>query len=295
MNHIFSFNNIVDITKEFLEQKLHRSAAALSYFLVMTLFPMLICVQWILSTLGEDIVIFLEEFSNIIPESALAIFEDYLAYTGNASQGLLLVGVVAAIYTGGSAFRMLTDLLQDIFESHGGNETVKFFMGFIYSAAFLLIVYCFAIIVLAGRWLINLLEPFFLQIEFINLLDLAYLWNWFRFVILDIASAAMLCLIYFSCSWRSPIRTKVLPGAVLGSVLFTLVSGVFSWFISSSVRYSAIYGSLASVIILMLWLYILGNIIIIGALFNKKISEHRNDPKMKIHHSVHKYIKKKEN
>lgn len=293
MNHIFSINSIVDIIKLFLKEKLHRSAAALSYFLVMTIFPMLICVQWILSTLGEDIVIFLEDFSDIIPSSALSIFEDYLSYTGNASQGLLIIGAFSAIYTGASAFRMLTDLLQNIFESHGGNETVKFFLGFFYSVAFLLLIYCFAIIVLAGKWLINLLEPLLAQLKFINLLSVTYFWNRFRFIILNIASAIMLWIIYYSCSRRSPIRIKVLPGAILGSVLFTFVSSVFSWFISSSVNYSAIYGSLASVIILMLWLYLLGNIIIIGALFNKKISDHRNDPKMKIHHSVHKYIKKK--
>ncbi len=293
MNHIFSVNGIIDITKEFLEQRLHRSAAALSYFMIMTLFPMLICVQWLLSTLGEDIVTFLEGFSEIIPANALNIIEDFLAYSANPSDGLLVIGIVTAIYTGASAYRMLSDLLQDIFESHGGNETVKFIFSFIFAIAFLVAVYFFALILLAGRWLINLLEPFFLQIEFINLLDLAYLWNWLRFVILDIVSAAMLYAIYYSCSWRSPYRMKVLPGAVFGSILFTVVSGIFSFFISSSVKYSAVYGSLASVIILMLWLYILGNIIIIGALLNKKLTEHRNMPKMKLHRSVHRYIKKK--
>ncbi|MBQ7875193.1 MAG: YihY/virulence factor BrkB family protein [Oscillospiraceae bacterium] len=293
MNHIFSLSGIIGITKKFFEQKLHRSAAALSYFLVMTLFPMLICIQWISATLGEDIVSFLEGFSDIIPESALIIIEDYLAYTGSQSDGLLIIGIITAVYTGASAFRMLSDVLQDIYESHGGNEIVKFVLSFAYAVAFLVAIYFFAIIVLAGRWLINLLEPFFLKFDFINLLDIANLWNWFRFVILDIVSAALLYLVYYACAWRSPYRISVLPGAVIGSVLFTVVSGVFSWFISSSVRYSAIYGSLASVIILMLWLYILGNIIIIGALINKEISEHRNDPKMKLHDDVHSFIKKK--
>ncbi len=293
MNKIFYLNGIIDLIKEFFDGRYHRSAAALSYFLVMTLFPMLICVQWIISSLGGDIITFLEGFSDIIPASALAIFEDYLAYTGSYSDGLLLIGAITAIYTGASAFRMIFDVLQNIFESHGGKEAAKFIFSFIYAIAFLVAIYLFAIILLAGRWLINLLEPFLLQIKFINLIGLVNLWSWFRFVILDIVSAAMLYTIYYFSSWRSPYRMKVLPGAVFGSIVFTVVSGIFSWFISSSVKYSAIYGSLASVIILMLWLYILGNIIIIGALLNKKISEHRNDPKMKIHHSVHKYIKKK--
>lgn len=293
MNHIFSLGGIIGIAKKFFDQKLQRSAAALSYFLIMTLFPMLICLQWILGSLGEDIITFLEDFSNLIPANVLNIIEEYLTYTGSQSSGLLIAGIITAVYTGAAAFRMLSDLLRDIFESHGGNAIARFIFSFIYAIAFLIAVYFFAIIVLAGKWLINLLEPIFASIDFINLLDLANLWGWFRFVILDVVSAAFLFVLYYSCAWRSPYHMSVLPGAVTGSILFTVVSGIFSWFISSSVKYSVIYGSLASVIILMLWLYILSIIIIIGALINKELSEHKNDPKLKLHDDVHSFIKKK--
>ncbi len=294
MNHIFSVKGIIGIAEKFLSLKLNRSAAALSYFLIMTLFPMLICVQWILSVLGEDIVLFLEEFSELIPSGVLAIIEDYLSYSGSQSGGLLIIGIFTAVYTGASAFRTLSDTLREIFESRGGSDTARFIFSFVYAVAFLLAVYVLAITVIAGRWLITLLEPFFAMIDFINLLDLANLWNWFRFVILNIISAGMLYTVYYCNAWRSPYKMKILPGAVFGSLVFTVVSGFFSWFISSSVKYSAIYGSLASVIILMLWLYILANIILLGALINKEISEHKSDPKMKLHSDVHSFIKKKQ-
>ncbi|MBQ2899726.1 MAG: YihY/virulence factor BrkB family protein, partial [Oscillospiraceae bacterium] len=140
----------------------------------------------------------------------------------------------------------------------------------------------------------NLLEPLFLKLDFISFHAVANLWNWLRFVILDVVSAALLYTVYFCNAWRSPYRMKILPGAVFGSLVFTVLSGFFSWFISSSVKYSAVYGSLASVIILMLWLYLLANIILIGALINKELSEHRGDPKMKLHSDVHSFIKKKQ-
>ena len=294
MNHIFSVKGIIGIAEKFLSLKLNRSAAALSYFLIMTLFPMLICVQWILSVLGEDIVIFLEEFSELIPSGVLAIIEDYLSYSGSQSGGLLIIGIFTAVYTGAAAFRTLSDTLREIFESRGGSDTARFIFSFVFAVAFLLAVYVLAITVIAGRWLITFLEPFFAMIDFINLLDLANLWNWFRFVILNIISAGMLYTVYYCNAWRSPYKMKILPGAVFGSLVFTVVSGFFSWFISSSVKYSAIYGSLASVIILMLWLYILADIILLGALINKEMSEHKSDPKMKLHSDVHSFIKKKQ-
>lgn len=294
MNHIFSIKGIVGLVEKFLTLRLSKSSAALSYFLIMTLFPMLICVQWILGVFGENIVLFLEDFSYIIPSGVLAIIEDYLSYTGTQSNGLLIIGIVTAIYTGAAAFRMLTDSIREIFDSRGGNDAARFVFSFVYAVAFLIAVYIFAIIVIAGRWLINLIEPVLEMIDLMDLIDLAYLWNWFRFIILDVLSAGMLYIIYYFSAWRSPYRMKILPGAAIGSVLFTAVSGFFSWFISSSVKYSAVYGSLASVIILMLWLYILSNIIFIGALINRELTDHRDDPKMKFHTDVHSFIKKKQ-
>lgn len=292
MNHIFSIKGIIGIIEKFLKLKMNRSSAALSYYLIMTLFPMLICAQWILSAVGEDIVTFLEEFSEIIPTGVLSIIEDYLFYSGSQSGGFLIIGIATAIITGASAFRILSDTLREIFESRGGNDALRFAFSFVYAIAFLVAVYILGITVIGGRWLINLLEPFFVLIDFINLLDIANLWNWLRFVILNILSTGMLYTVYYCNAWRSPYHIPVLPGAIFGSLVFTVVSGFFSWFISFSVKYSAVYGSLASVIILMLWLYILSNIILIGALINKEISEHRNAQR-KLHNDVRIFIKKK--
>ena len=291
MNHVFSIKGITNIVTAFFEKGVQRSAAALSYFLTMTIFPALICIQWLLGTLGEDIVHFLEDFSELIPDNALAVIEDYLSYTGAQSTALVSIGIVTAIYTGSAAYRMLSDLLRSIFDSHGGNAVLRFFMSFIWAAAFLIFIYICAIIMLAGRWLIGFLQPFFDRIEFINLSDLANLWSWFRFVLLIVFSTFVLYILYLTSEWYSPYEAVALPGAVLGSLLLAGVSLIFSWFISLSVRYSLVYGSLASIIILMFWLYVLGCIIVIGALINREISMQMDNPKMKYHDSITRFIK----
>ena len=97
MNHIFSIKGIIGVIEKFFALKMNRSSAALSYYLIMTLFPMLICVQWILSAVGEDIVAFLEGFSEIIPSEVLSIIEDYLAYSAAQNSGLLIIGIATAI------------------------------------------------------------------------------------------------------------------------------------------------------------------------------------------------------
>ena len=61
----------------------------------------------------------------------------------------------------------------------------------------------------------------------------------------------------------------VLPGAIFGGLAILAVSILFSTMISASARYTLVYGSLASLIILMLWLHLIGTIILLGGLVNK--------------------------
>ena len=58
------------------------------------------------------------------------------------------------------------------------------------------------------------------------------------------------------------------PGAILATLAMVAVNFVFSEFIGASVRYPMVYGSLASLILLMMWLYFCSLVIYCGAAFN---------------------------
>ena len=59
-----------------------------------------------------------------------------------------------------------------------------------------------------------------------------------------------------------------LRNCLLASAALAIASAVFSLAVSHSTRYSLIYGSLASVIVLLVWLYLCGNILILGNVVN---------------------------
>ena len=58
---------------------------------------------------------------------------------------------------------------------------------------------------------------------------------------------------------------KTLSFLVDGGCALVVAAGIFSWFLSMSTRYSLVYGSLVSLIILLVWLYLCGNILLLGA------------------------------
>mgnify|MGYP003325680258 CR=1 FL=1 len=58
------------------------------------------------------------------------------------------------------------------------------------------------------------------------------------------------------------------PGAIISTFLFESVKNAFVWYIESVPTYTQLYGALTSVVILMLWAYLSGLILMLGAKIN---------------------------
>ena len=70
-------------------------------------------------------------------------------------------------------------------------------------------------------------------------------------------------------------RPPVIPGSLVAAVALTAASMVFSYFMENSTKYSLVYGSLTSMIILLVWLYLCGNVLIVGSLINYVIYQRK--------------------
>ena len=70
-------------------------------------------------------------------------------------------------------------------------------------------------------------------------------------------------------------RPPVIPGSLVAAVALTAASMVFSYFMENSTKYSLVYGSLTSMIILLVWLYLCGNVLIVGSLINYVIHQRK--------------------
>lgn len=68
---------------------------------------------------------------------------------------------------------------------------------------------------------------------------------------------------------------SVIPGALFASIVWILGTAAFGLYVSNFANYSKTYGSIGGIIVLMLWLYITGFIIIVGAEINAIINQRR--------------------
>ena len=254
---------IREIVELYFSAHVSRSAAELAYFLILTFFPLLICINAFVGALHLDINLVLDTMEELIPGSVAAILADYIQYiTGNQSLTMLLAGLFMTLLSASAAVRALMKIMDDIY----GRTNYPGFWSLVVSVAFsillLITIYLSMVVVLTGNWFFHLVE------RYLHLKNLLTDWQWLRFVLLFALVLLFILLLYRVTAPIGKPRPPVLTGAFLASVALVAASILFSMFIGMSSRYSLVYGSLASVIILLVWLYLCGNILILGNVFN---------------------------
>lgn len=247
----------------FLEKRITRSAAALSFFLTMSIFPFLLCLSWLVGILNVDMSSSVSFFGGFVPQDTIAIIDEYLSYIhGYQSIPMLVLGLATMVSTSSSAFRVIRSAMDDIHDRAKPRGLKDWLLGFVPSFIFLLSVYFCIILLLTGGWFLRLLNTHFGIGSFITH------WNWIRFLVLFGFVLGMVYGMYRVSAPRQKPRVPVFRGALLTAFSLVVVSVLFSMFIGLSARYSLVYGSLASIIILMIWLYLCCNILFIGGILN---------------------------
>ena len=94
------------------------------------------------------------------------------------------------------------------------------------------------------------------------------LWTVLRWVIAIMTSVAVIALIYHNAIPRTLHWHSVLPGAMLATGMWFLVTLLFGWYLQHYANYSIIYGQLGAGIALLVWMYMISLVILVGAEFN---------------------------
>ena len=94
------------------------------------------------------------------------------------------------------------------------------------------------------------------------------LWTFARWIICAVTSVGVIVVIYHMAVPQMQSWKRVLPGALLATLLWFPATIVFGWYLTRYANYNAIYGPLGAAIALLVWLYMISMIVLIGAEFN---------------------------
>ena len=247
----------------FLTRRVTRSAAEIAYYMVMALFPVIICMYDLLALILRDPTAVLRIVETLVlPRETQALVSEFLIYvSGNTSQVMFIAALFVMITSASAAFRAMAAIVSEI---HGDKRfgivsSTVVSVGF--SVAFLLVLYLCVLLMLTGKHFLLWLDALMPRVSII------WSWTWVRFLVLFAILLMMILILY---RLTTPRRTshRVLPGALFSAVGIVVMSILLSWLIGNSAKYSLVYGSLASVVILLFWFHVFGLLLILGVVLN---------------------------
>ena len=100
-------------------------------------------------------------------------------------------------------------------------------------------------------------------------------WSYMRFIVLALVITVSLVLLYVLAQGRRQPLREVMPGVCGSLAAWMVLSMAFSYYVETMGRYSVLYGSIATVIVVLLWLYMSGQVLILGAEFSAALLDEK--------------------
>ncbi|WP_298470986.1 YihY/virulence factor BrkB family protein [uncultured Psychrobacillus sp.] len=247
-------------------------AAQLAYFFLLSLFPLLIFLVTLLPYLNLDEAQIFRFLENYAPGEVYTLIEGTISdVLVSRNGGLLSIGILGTIW---SASNGMNAIVKSLNRSYDIEETRPFFIVRALSVVFtLLMILLFAVALVLpvfGEQIGTILFSYFgFQDDFINL------WNNIRWTLSPIIMFIVLAALYWIVPNIKLGLKSVFPGAAFATLGWIVVSLGFSYYVSNFGNYSATYGSIGGIIILMLWLYISGIILLVGGQINSVMQERK--------------------
>ncbi len=241
-----------------------QAAAELSYFLLFSLFPLLMFVNSVLARLDisrETI----QPVLAMLPQSLKELIVSYLDQLSvSPSPSFMATGVLLTLYFLSRAVRSMMRTVNDIYHvevSRGVMMDVLISLGI--TAGFLVSVVCSFVLMVAGRTILRLL-PRILPVPKAVLAITQHTGFWLMLVFIF-----LFLLLFNRIVPNIDLKFReIWPGALFSLVSWIFISWAFSFYVDNMASYSVLYGSLAAIIVLMLWLYIVSMILLMGTQLN---------------------------
>ncbi|WP_420912533.1 YihY/virulence factor BrkB family protein [Listeria floridensis] len=253
------------IVRQISKNDVSGNAAQLAYYMLFSIFPMLLIAATLLAYLNIDrdsVFNLIQEFA---PKEIINFLESNLdSLLSNRNGGLLSIGIIATLW---SASNGMNAVMKALNKAYNVTDRRNYFIQRFLSMAFTL-----AMIATIGVTLVLLVFGQQIGIFIFNHLHVSKevldFWNSIRWVITVIVIFVVFVFLYWVAPAKRTHLFSVLPGAVFSTVGWSVASLGFAFYVNNFANYSATYGSIGVIIILMLWFYLTGIILMIGGELN---------------------------
>jgi membrane protein len=261
---------------EFRADNLTDWAAALTYYAILSIFPALIVLVAILGLAGDSATqSVLDNLNELGPGPATDIVSGAIKQiaSNQGTAGIALVlGLVAALWSASGYVGAFSRACNVVYEVEEGRPFWKLRpLQLAMSLLLILLVALSAIaVVVTGPLAEQVGNLFGVGSTAVTIWDIA------KWPVIVVTVITMLAMLYYGApNVRQPGFRWITPGGVLGVGLWLLASAGFALYVADFGAYNKTYGSLAGVIVFLIWLWISNLAVLLGAELNAELERGR--------------------
>ena len=246
------------------------ASAELGYYFLLALFPMLIFLTSLIGFIPDLQASIFHELRRIAPSDAMRVvnetMQDVVSKRGGGWLSFGILGTLWAASTGTAALIDTLNRAYEVKETRGYWKVRLIALGLTIGLS-LVVILSSAIIMLSDRL------PAWVGERLGIGSGLLGWWTAVDYLLGLLLLALATGTIYrFGPDLKGKCRW-ITPGSIFAAVAAAIASYLFSLYLRLAPSYSATYGSLGAVVVLMLWLYLIGLVILIGGEINNEIEK----------------------
>lgn len=255
--------------KEMLDDNCLGLAAQLAYYFFLSLFPALLVVVTLTSFFPFQLLDkVLDWFAGFTPPDVLNIVRAQILQIRNSGNtGLLTFGILGALWSSSSAMSAIVDTLN---RAYGVKETRRWWQTQILAVLLTIVLSLFVLVsltlVLAGP---EIAQHIAARVG----LGPVFAWTWtiLQWPVVFLLISEGFAIVYYFAPDAEQRWRWVMPGAYFGTLLWLAISIGFRFYIVHFSDFNKMYGSIGAVIVLLLWFYLSGLVLLFGAELNSEL------------------------
>lgn len=243
-------------------------SAQCAYYTILSFIPFIILLITLIQYTNVNQETLFYVISKIIPSSMNEMVLGVVKEVYSKSIGTISISIIFTIWTAGKGLFALIKGLHSVYnlKDKKSNSVIYLkLMSVIQTIMFLVLIVIGLVVLVFGNSLISIIKEHFGLFENYTILSRILA----EFGIIFTTFVIFLCVYKFMPKHRVTIKSQI-PGAIFGALVFNIISFIFSRYLDIFKGFSITYGSLTTLMLIMIWTYACFYTVFLGAELNKE-------------------------
>ena len=252
-------------------------SAQCAYYTILSFIPFIILLITLIQYTNISPQTLFEAISKIIPTGMNEFVLSIVQEVYSKSIGTVSVSIIFTIWAAGKGLFALTKGLQVVYKTNGKKQTSYIYLRLnvlLETILFIVLIVCGLTVLVFGETFKNIVQEQFGGVKNFSMFSSIFTELLFIFI----TFLVFLLLYRFMPKHKVTFKSQI-PGAIFGALALNIISFVFSKYLDIFKGFSITYGSLTTLMLIMMWTYSCFYSLFLGAELNKTLKNIRKKSK----------------